>query len=236
MVLGLPAILAACERGSRQRQAARHDTGGTRDTRGTGGTGGAGDTAQNGFRNLSADEAAELQAIAARIMPNDDGTAGAEEAGVIYFMDNVLTEPEQLALLRDGLSDLQQRVQTRYGGNAANGTPNNGNGSGSGTPSATAFHRLPSPIRRWRSDEPTLYASMHGPHRPRLSFMRYILCSLMISFFGPSGGRSSRLGFGACPALPCDFSAGLFISFLLMDGWWGNNCIRTKSVSTAGTV
>ena len=138
VVLGLPAILTACERGNRQRQAARQSTG---DTGGAGGAGGAGDTAQNGFRNLSADEAAELQAIAARIMPNDDGTAGAEEAGVIYFMDNVLTEPEQLALLRDGLSDLQQRVQTRYGGGAANAsgsTPNNG----SGTPSAAAFHRL----------------------------------------------------------------------------------------------
>ena len=41
------------------------------------------------FVNLSREEAAEFEAIAARILPTDE-TPGAREAGVIYFMDNVL--------------------------------------------------------------------------------------------------------------------------------------------------
>lgn len=68
------------------------------------------------LKTLDADEAAELEAIAARIIPTND-TPGAKEAGVIYFMDNVLGEQraEILPALRKGLKDLQSVSNARYG-------------------------------------------------------------------------------------------------------------------------
>jgi gluconate 2-dehydrogenase gamma chain len=68
------------------------------------------------FETLKQEEAADLEAIAARIMPSDD-TPGAREAGVIYFMDKVLgnEREEVLPALRKGLSDLQGITSTRYG-------------------------------------------------------------------------------------------------------------------------
>jgi gluconate 2-dehydrogenase gamma chain len=92
LVLSVPAIVTACReaRESRQQQAA--------------------------FANLGAEEAADFSAIAARIIPSDD-TPGATEAGVIYFMDNVLGDPERepiLEALRDGLRELQYQVATEY--------------------------------------------------------------------------------------------------------------------------
>ena len=123
VVLGLPAILAACERADEARRSGR---------------------GIDGLRNLAADEAAELQAMAARIMPRDE-TPGAEEAGVIYFMDHALTDPAQLQTLREGLADLQQRVQARYGGGTGDsdstGTANN-DSADNGTGHITAFHQL----------------------------------------------------------------------------------------------
>lgn len=55
---------------------------------------------------LEAGEAAELEAIAARILPTTD-TPGAREAGVIHFFDTVLGGPmtEMLTPLRAGLAD-----------------------------------------------------------------------------------------------------------------------------------
>ncbi|MGI9250351.1 MAG: gluconate 2-dehydrogenase subunit 3 family protein [Pseudohongiellaceae bacterium] len=93
LVLTLPAILTACDQANEAR---RIDA---------------------PFINLTADEVTELRAIAARIMPTDD-TPGAEEAGVIYFMDKVLTDPEQLATLQDGLANLQRQARRRHGGEA----------------------------------------------------------------------------------------------------------------------
>ena len=68
------------------------------------------------FTTLGSDEAAELQAIAARIMPSDE-TPGATEAGVIYFMDNVLgnERAEVLPAIRQSLAELQGSVARRYG-------------------------------------------------------------------------------------------------------------------------
>jgi len=52
------------------------------------------------FRILAADEARELEAVAARILPTT-GTPGAREAGVVYFFDNL--EGTEIAGLLDGL-------------------------------------------------------------------------------------------------------------------------------------
>lgn len=60
------------------------------------------------FLNLSEEEVAEYAAIAARIIPTDE-TPGATEAGVIYFIDQVLghgREQERL-ILQEGLRELQ---------------------------------------------------------------------------------------------------------------------------------
>lgn len=65
---------------------------------------------------LTAIEAAEFEAIAARIIPTDD-TPGATEAGVIYFMDKVLgnSRAELLPELRAGLSQLQKSADSKFG-------------------------------------------------------------------------------------------------------------------------
>lgn len=42
---------------------------------------------QQSYTNLSARQGATLEAAVARILPSDDGTPGAREAGVIHFID-----------------------------------------------------------------------------------------------------------------------------------------------------
>jgi gluconate 2-dehydrogenase gamma chain len=68
------------------------------------------------FTTLTADEAAEFAAIAARIIPSD-GSPGATEAGAIYFMDTVLGDShrETLPEMQEGLKNLQTLAQTTYG-------------------------------------------------------------------------------------------------------------------------
>ena len=60
------------------------------------------------FSVLSEEEAQEFQAIAARIVPTDE-TPGATEAGVIYFIDNVLADDREAEheILRQGMRELQ---------------------------------------------------------------------------------------------------------------------------------
>ncbi|MCH8176057.1 MAG: gluconate 2-dehydrogenase subunit 3 family protein [Proteobacteria bacterium] len=91
IALTLPMILAACNRATEARL--------------------------NGedFQTLSEEEAREFDAIAARIIPSD-GTPGATEAGVIYFIDNVLGDgrEEQHATLQEGLRQLQTAAVMNY--------------------------------------------------------------------------------------------------------------------------
>ena len=92
LALSLPVILSACQRSQRALEQGAD------------------------FRVFDAAEAADLIAIAARIIPTDE-TPGATEAGVIYFLDNIFAEPRrasQLALLREGLVAL--RGQSPLGG------------------------------------------------------------------------------------------------------------------------
>lgn len=92
LALSMPAILTACREANEAR------------------------LAEAEFQNLTADEAAEFSAMAARIIPSDD-SPGATEAGAIYFMDNVLGDPVRepiLAAMRDGLRELQYEVATQH--------------------------------------------------------------------------------------------------------------------------
>ena len=84
IVLSLPMILTACEQARDARLGAAE------------------------FRTLTEVDANELAAIAARIIPTDE-TPGATEAGVVYFMDNVLGDDRamELALIREGIRELQ---------------------------------------------------------------------------------------------------------------------------------
>ncbi|HUF67631.1 MAG TPA: gluconate 2-dehydrogenase subunit 3 family protein [Longimicrobiales bacterium] len=45
---------------------------------------------QQSYTNLSARQGATLEAAVARILPSDDGTPGAREAGVIHFIDRAI--------------------------------------------------------------------------------------------------------------------------------------------------
>lgn len=55
---------------------------------------------------LDAATAAEIEALAAQIIPTDETGPGAKEAGVIYFIDRALliANEEQRAVYRDGLA------------------------------------------------------------------------------------------------------------------------------------
>jgi gluconate 2-dehydrogenase gamma chain len=63
------------------------------------------------FAVLNAADATDFAAIAARIMPTTD-TPGANEAGVIYFIDRALGAEfeNRLEMLRTGLANLNSRV------------------------------------------------------------------------------------------------------------------------------
>ncbi len=67
------------------------------------------------FRVLGDREAADLTAIAARIIPTTD-TPGATEAGVIYFFDNALAAEmsNKLAAVRQGLVDFNAALQQAH--------------------------------------------------------------------------------------------------------------------------
>ena len=69
------------------------------------------------FASLNVADAADLAAIAARIMPTTD-TPGATEAGVIYFIDRALGAEMQGMLegLQAGLLDLNSRVTNQHTG------------------------------------------------------------------------------------------------------------------------
>jgi gluconate 2-dehydrogenase gamma chain len=68
------------------------------------------------YVTLGADEAAQFDAIAARILPTTD-TPGAREAGVIHFFDKVLGDQmaDMLAPLRAGLAEFQTGLADRFG-------------------------------------------------------------------------------------------------------------------------
>ncbi|PYP87581.1 MAG: hypothetical protein DMF61_09495 [Blastocatellia bacterium AA13] len=64
---------------------------------------------------LSPEQAAEIEAIAAQIIPTDE-TPGAREARVIYFIDRALAtfaSDDRPAVMK-GLDDLQSRVRKRF--------------------------------------------------------------------------------------------------------------------------
>lgn len=63
------------------------------------------------------DEAAEIEAIASRIMPTDD-TPGAREAGVVYFIDRSLATwaKDQRPVFTEGLSRLPSDVTAKFPG------------------------------------------------------------------------------------------------------------------------
>jgi gluconate 2-dehydrogenase gamma chain len=69
------------------------------------------------FDVLTPEQAIEVAAIAARIIPSDD-TPGASEAGVVYFIDRALTgfASDSVALYKGGLADLRDRVRETFPG------------------------------------------------------------------------------------------------------------------------
>lgn len=67
------------------------------------------------FEFLSAEEAKEIDAIAARIIPTDD-SPGAHEAGVVYFIDRALVTfaKGQQQVFRDGLPSLHAMTKSAF--------------------------------------------------------------------------------------------------------------------------
>lgn len=66
--------------------------------------------------HFSAEQAKEVEAVASRIIPSD-GSPGAKEAGVLYFIDNSLTTfaKAQVKIFDDGLVALGKSVETAHG-------------------------------------------------------------------------------------------------------------------------
>jgi gluconate 2-dehydrogenase gamma chain len=69
------------------------------------------------FEFFTPEQAAEIDAITARILPTDD-TPGAREAGVVYFIDHGLTTfaTDDQKTYREGLPELQARVGELFPG------------------------------------------------------------------------------------------------------------------------
>jgi gluconate 2-dehydrogenase gamma chain len=67
------------------------------------------------FEFLSAEQAVEIEAVAAQVIPTDD-SPGAREARVIYFIDRALTtfDKEQQPLYVKGLKDLQAKQKKMF--------------------------------------------------------------------------------------------------------------------------
>lgn len=67
------------------------------------------------FQFFSPEEAVEVEAMAAQIIPSDD-TPGAREAHVIYFIDRVLAtfDRDKQSAYTQGLRDLRQRTQVLF--------------------------------------------------------------------------------------------------------------------------
>lgn len=72
--------------------------------------------AGKGFVHLAEEEAADLEAIAARIVPTDE-TPGAREAGVIWFIDQAIGGfvASNAGVLREGLASLNRAVAAAHG-------------------------------------------------------------------------------------------------------------------------
>ncbi|MEW5916500.1 MAG: gluconate 2-dehydrogenase subunit 3 family protein [Gemmatimonadota bacterium] len=72
---------------------------------------------QRRFEFFTAVEARVAEGVAARILPNDDGTPGAREAGAVYFMDRIAARhlPADLrGVLRDGLATLAKDTTAKH--------------------------------------------------------------------------------------------------------------------------
>ena len=67
--------------------------------------------------HFTPEQAAEIDAVTARIIPTDD-SPGAHEAGIVYFIDRSLTTfaTDQQKLFADGLTDLSKRVAKKHAG------------------------------------------------------------------------------------------------------------------------
>jgi gluconate 2-dehydrogenase gamma chain len=67
------------------------------------------------FEFFSPEQATEIDAIAARIIPTD-GTPGAREAGVVYFIDRALATfaSDDQKTYKEGLRELQARVREMF--------------------------------------------------------------------------------------------------------------------------
>lgn len=69
------------------------------------------------FTTLSAAEGQALRAFAARIIPSEPGSPGAEEAGAAWFADAVLAGPfaDMRTPVQAGLADLDARARRTHG-------------------------------------------------------------------------------------------------------------------------
>lgn len=78
--------------------------------------GGEANAPAQSLMHFTPEEAAEIDAISARIIPTDEAP-GAHEAGVLYFIDRTLTTfaKEQAPLFEAGLASVAEAVSTAHG-------------------------------------------------------------------------------------------------------------------------
>jgi gluconate 2-dehydrogenase gamma chain len=72
---------------------------------------------QRRFEFFTAAESRTAEAVGARILPNDDGSPGAREAGAVYFMDRIAARHmpmEARNTLREGLAALAKDTKSRH--------------------------------------------------------------------------------------------------------------------------
>ena len=109
--------------------------------------------AQAPFKVLTADQAADLDAATSRIIPSD-GTPGAREAGVVYFIDRALVtfSVDDQKTYREGLPEIQNRLQHIF-------------------PTATLFSTATAEQQEAVLESLDEAGSKNPPRRPRANFM-----------------------------------------------------------------
>ena len=102
---------------------------------------------------LNAADAADVEAITAQIIPSD-GTPGAREAGVVYFIDRALVtfSVDDQKTYREGLPEIQNRLQHIF-------------------PTATLFSTATAEQQEAVLESLDEAGSKNPPRRPRANFM-----------------------------------------------------------------
>jgi hypothetical protein len=135
------------------------------------------------FQFFTAEEAIEVEALAARIIPSDD-SPGAKEAGAVYFIDQSLAtfSSDDAPKYREGLPELQGVVQEKFPGVKKF--------------SAATPEQQDEILRALDAEEPPAPARRRNIHSAKTFFEAVRIGTIAGFLIDPESGRGNRGGVG----------------------------------------